>query len=418
VTWLALRALSSSLRDENEPRSFKRMATVRASRFSLARNFARFQEADVSRFLIDNLKVSFSPRNPGLRTRIARKQPVVAPSAINDTSDLGLSYIAGTSVTHRGNEHVLRWRWGSAVRQQGLGAFRAGKTATLTVDTNPIRAVRLALSLPDRRRHDRNVDNYLDPRVVPAEIAHSECLDALDAVVHRERRDYTQIVSGLFGVDLGEGDVAVTVNSIELAWDVLVPYHAHLVPTFLAKAWKRRLNDGRRVFWLDEVSEGGDGVLKAQDGQGLVLKMYAKTADVARFEVQLTGKRARELVGRRLAPDDRVGFVDVLKAIAAQVFPRILAVQAEAVAPPVVPVQEVFTLLSRDPVDRYIVGALLAGNRVKSRGQSDYRRFVWLRGAGIVVRGPGKGWWSGTPALAEVAEVLRIAQSINKRKAS
>lgn len=396
---------------------------ARVSRSSLVRNVARFEEGAVSGFLIDNIKLSFSPRAPRLRAQIARGAPLLEPSSIRDTTAVGLSYAAPTSVVHRGNEHVLTWETSAGNHQQGLGAFRRGRTATLTVDTNPIRAVRRALSRPEQRRHDAERDNYLDPRVLEPPQAQARCFDALKEIVRSARGDYIRIVSGLFGADLAESDVLVSVNLIEIAWDALAPFHASLVPAFLARVWKRRLDAGRRDYHPKELarnkfSDGGDGVLKAEDGRGLVMKLYGKTADVARFEVQLTGDRAKGLTGRRLAPDDWDAFVESLRDIATQVYPHILAVQEEAAAPPIVSVHEVFPLLGRDPIDRYIVGELLAGNRVKRRGQSDYRRLVALRSRGVVMRGPGKGWWSATHKFAEVAEVLRIAQSINERRAS
>lgn len=414
----------------------------RRSRSSIVRGVACFPGDGAASFAIDDFKLSLSPRDRGLRTRLARQHLVIDPLKIRDTIALGLDDPAKVRVVRPGGEACLGWEAGGAYFQQALGAAFGARSTTLVVGWNPLRAVRSVLSAEDKRPLDPAVTNYIDPRVVPADEVKKRCLGAVAAFLTRIRGEYVRIIEKLFGVRIAPEDVLVSVNVIELAWDVYSPFLAQQVPSFLAPSWKLRLPEGRRVFRVVSVTESGDGaleavgrvsepdeadegvaagrggVLKGRDKKGLILKLYAKTLHVARFELQLSGKSARSFLGRALDPASEESFADQLETIATVTYPRILAVQAEAASSPVVSVMELIAGLCGDESASYVLGALLANGRVKNRGQQDYRRLLRLRARGFVKPGPGKGWWSCTDALAEVSRLLLVAQSASERRSS
>lgn len=365
------------------------------SRTTLAKRIGAFEPHYAQQFLIDNVKLTFSPASDVTRAKIWGAPHALAPSALTNAAQLGLRSSASLAVRPGPGGFALCWKGESCAFRQGLRGGRFSDR-TLICDFNPIRIVRKARSIAEQRQHDPIPDNYLDPRVVPREVVHHECMHVFEAAVRERSADYCAIVERLWGVALKPSEVLVSVNVIELAWDAVVPGHASLLSTLFWDGWKRSFTEPRQAFEVPRLEFSAAGMLKALGKNDEILKLYGKTVDQVRFEAQLTKDTAKNIIGRRFNPGCPSEFRSALVDVADAVFPTILAVQAASITPEVPNLFDVARAVGASPAMSYVLDRLIHFGIVKTRGQADYKILRRLRARGIVNIGPERGFWSLT----------------------
>jgi hypothetical protein len=376
------------------------------SRRTLVSGIGTFISDDEPWFLIDNVKLVFSPSFP-IRSKLRHARPLVDFRALVATDELGLKDSFPVTFGSGPRGPAFTWKSASAKYRQEIG-WGMCPCPTLVADSNAIRVVRSDLSPGDEYRHQKFPDNYIDPRVMSRRDAHERCLRFLNEWVTECCKNYCATVKALWNVTLEVSEVLVSVNVIELAWDARTRAGlASLACKFFRDVWKRSLANAVEAFEIDRLEFQADGVLKARGRTGEILKLYAKTNDLVRFEAQLTKHNGKKIAGERLDPTDAAAFSRALRAIAKEVYSPFLQMQLRALSPPVPALSDLFDGAPSTEPFRYVQNALLLLGVVKTRGQADYKVLTRLRERGLVRIGPGKGYWSATDAVAETLGVLR-----------
>ena len=228
----------------------------------------------------------------------------------------------------------------------------------------------------------------------------------LDERVREHTDDYCAIVRCLWGIELTPPEVLVSVNVIELAWDAVAPGQASLTASLFWDAWKRSFRGGRQVFDLKRLEFHADGMLKALGEADEILKLYAKSEDLVRFEAQLTKATAKKILGRRLDPTDSGAFRRGLSVTANEIYKCLVEVQALAVQPQAPNPLLAASGIGANPAARFVLVQLLQFGLVKVHGQAEYKALRDLRARGLVRIGLGKGNWSLTDDAAEAFSVV------------
>src|SRR5690349_14712480 len=129
-------------------------------RTALVHNIAVFDEEAMAEMFVDNMKLTFSPYPLGVRSRSAFD----GCSGIEHTTALGVGFDADVKLVWRGDGPVLQWTYEDVVFQQRLGPTRRGPMSglTMTVDMNPIRALRRSIGMEACRfPQPRGADNFI-----------------------------------------------------------------------------------------------------------------------------------------------------------------------------------------------------------------------------------------------------------------
>jgi len=290
------------------------------------------------------------------------------------------------------------------------GAYRFGVSGnrTLTINFNPLCDERRALSKSDELLHAPRPKNYIDSRVLAPHVVHERCMSRFAAHVVDFRERYTDLAHALYGVVIDPSKVQASVNVMELTWDVpTLRGLAFLGPRLFLEPWKQRFSRVKEAFDLSRLEYGTDGILKGIGENGVILKAYAKTENVFRFEFQLTKNAAKEFLGTRLDPANAAEFPRQLSKIAREVYGRFLETQDHALAPPKPSVGDLIEAFTRSSAQRSVFEQLVTSGIARVTSQGSYKLLSSLRAKGIVERGPSKGCWSCTPQIAESLAVLR-----------
>ena len=290
-------------------RSLRRSAMVRA--------IVPFKPADARDFLIDNVKFTFSPVSPALRGKLLTARPCVDVKTLTTKRELGLGTVGKVEV--REHSRAIFWKDEHGSFQQGIGGT-VSANRTLVGDFNPLRAIRSSLSASEQRRHDKKPDNYVDPRVIPREKTHRDCLSLLKHWVEGRCVDYCSIVKNLWSIELSPHEILVSVNMMELAWDAVTEGGARLITKLFSEHWNRALADPKLAFELFRTEIAADGALRGFGREGEAVKLYRKAQDLVRFEVQFSKKNARKMLGHRLDPTSFSEFSKDLNDIASKAY--------------------------------------------------------------------------------------------------
>jgi len=369
----------------------------------MVRGILPFKPGDARHFLIDNVKFAFSPFSPSLRGKLLTARPVVDLKAVTSKRQLGLEKPG--KVEAREYARGISWKDEQGGFQQGIGAG-PNSSRTLVGDFNPLRAIRSSLSASELRRHDKKPDNYVDPRVIPREKTHRDCLSILERWVEERSVDYCAIVKSLWGLELKPYEVLVSVNVMELAWDAVAEGGARLITKLLSEHWNRAFANSKLAFEIFRTEIAADGSLRGFGRDGEALKLYRKAQDLVRFEVQFSKGNARKMLGHRLDPAAFAEFSVDLAEIASRAYASVLEVQALAATPAPSGLGEVLSALIPHEPARYVMEALLHTGMVKTRHQRDYRVLTRLSTLGVITKGSTKGCWSATHDFAGRLQAL------------
>lgn len=370
--------------------------------------------------IVDNLKFAVWSRSHGRAARLALLVRATAPGL---AGALSVPESARPRLERVHNDRVFCWDEGDDTLRQflGVGGTSSGSVA-LTLDTNPLRAVRRLLieegPLVDRLA--ANVpDNVVDPGLVPPEVVHRRIVDLVPRVTENYRARYPDILWRLFGVRPVLEDVCASVNVLELAWDRSCRFAPFATRVFW-DSWRTEIAEANLM--TGRGLSGGE-VLKGKSHKGCSYKLYAKTPHVLRFEVQLSGKRIRALLGRGIDLLNRRQFGRDLGELAELLYPKILGVQdaLDARAVPSIVDAAAASLPVRQAADlEHLLGSLLADGTVRRvpGNKAQYSMLVRLRERGLVRVGPGKGVWTATAALnSSLGLVSYVARILAERRA-
>lgn len=252
---------------------------AKTSRSALFGAVARFREEDGPFFLPDNLKIAFSPSNAALKARFLRANPILNIGELREASQLGLGELVPVELRGSNRGLEICWTASGANFQQSLGHFGRHRNVTLTVDWNPIRAVRARLAAAQQRAHNEHVGNYLDRRVVGLVDAQRACFAAIEEAIPKWNADYRGVLQKVWGAQLEPEQVHVSLNLIELAWDALTPDTASLGARLFLHEWNTSIARAKHAFIVDRLEHDADGALRGIGASGEQLKLYRKTQD-------------------------------------------------------------------------------------------------------------------------------------------
>lgn len=388
------------------------------SRSALYGAVARFRPEDGEFFLVDNIKVAFSPSTAALRARFVCAEPALVPGDLSDTTQLGLEESAPLEVRDSRRGIEISWASSGAKFQQSLGHFGRRGNVTLTADWNPLRAIRSGLSEAQQRAHERE-DNYLDRRVIGLAEGQSLCFAALENAIARWQVDYARILRTVWALPIEPEDVHVSLNMIEIAWDALTPHTASLGARLFLHEWNRSIAESKHAFEVERLEHYPDGALRSIGIGGEQLKLYRKTHDFLRFEAQISRKAGNKILRAACEKADKPSPIDLddlptffqnLGTIARRVYPTILGVQEATMIPPPSGVARMLSKMARKSFERDVVDSILNNGTVKCRDQNMYRFLRTLSRDGLVQKGPGKGMWSATRSFDQELRLLRRAR--------
>lgn len=369
-------------------------------RDALLSKIAVFDEDGCHDVVVDDLKVTLSPVDLGARKHV----PVLRYRDITDTRHLGLAHSASVQIERRPDGLVLQWEHDEVLVQQRVGPARRGdhSGASQTLDLNPLRLVRHAMGLAGARfpQPPTGADNFIDPRVRSGREVRAFEIELLFAILGQRVAEYrAAILPTLFGVAAGATDVRVSLNEVEICWDRSCPCLAEVAHHAYWPAWRRR----------PDTTLSASGCLKRQGLDGENVKLYPKTRDALRYEVQLSGNRVAAVLGRRVRFENKAAFADALLSLADHYYPAIREVQAELLDPGLGSLSDILGLwlpFAPSRAANEVVHDLLATGRTKCRSQAHYRVLRALRARGGVERSKAKGVWVSTPAFNATLGVL------------
>jgi hypothetical protein len=388
------------------------------SRSALYGAVARFRPEDGEFFLVDNIKVAFSPSTAALRARFVCAEPALVPGDLSDTRQLGLEESAPLAVRDSRRGIEISWASSGAKFQQSLGHFGRRGNVTLTADWNPIRAVRSGLSEAQQRAHERQ-DNYLDRSVIGLADGQRLCFAALEDAIPTWQVNYARILRTVWALPIDPEDVHVSLNLIELAWDAHTPHTASLGARLFLHEWNRSIAESKHAFEVERLEHYPDGALRGIGLGGEHLKLYRKTHDFLRFEAQISRQAGNKILRAACEKADKPSALDLdhlptffqnLRTIAGRVYPTILGVQEAIVIPPPSGIPLMLSKMARKSFERDVVEDILNNGAVKCRDQNMYRFLRTLSRDGLVQKGPGKGMWSATRSFEQELRLLRRAR--------
>lgn len=396
---------------------------------SLKASLAVFPLDGAALFAIDALRINVYPRH---LPAAGLKAP--SPSALEK-----FRRARGLAHDRAGNRVVLARRGHAGVKLY-LGATAGGERRrfSATMDFNILSWLREeyeaagVLRALARDVGSRPPENLVDPaRLLKPVNVHADALALVAVAVDEARAVYAGLMEEFWGWRPAPSDVGVSLNQVELTWDVACRY-ADLIPTQWWPAWRSAFRGaGRRSGFFDadnaaavEASESiepgavqGTPVfrtgyregIRADTARGNGAKLYVKDARVVRFEAEFTGDRARRLLGHSVRLGEggtRLG--EDLERLAAPVYRRLLEAQETLTAPVLDFAQLIEDLMGPRfaPTVAPIVRRLLAGHKFHNVGERCTLQLHRLRRLGYV-RHLGRGDWAATPKLARTFDLLR-----------
>ncbi len=251
-------------------------------------------------------------------------------------------------------------------------------------------------------------DNYVDPAyLAPGIDLHAEALCELLALASDARKHYIAAVAAVFGFKLDPIHVGVTVAQVELTWDRVCQLAA-AVPTMMWPAWRDAFYGANRSVREVEATEhretyaaAGVRVLRADGVKGDGAKLYAKHNHLLRFEAELTGPRASEVLGHAV----QLGSIEQLRSdlepLAIEPYQRLLRAQANLTAsmPVVGDVVNAFFECGVPRKVKPILDRLLAGGHFHHEREEHYDELRRMKARGLVYH-LARGYWAPTPAVA------------------
>lgn len=245
---------------------------------------------------------------------------------IHTTADLGLPYDKPFTKPRMSGR---RWKppasFGvSWIEQRFETRWMAGDIAHVgqLVNVNVLRVIRSCYGrcIVDKR------DNFVPLSMMSRADLRREVLRCAIAIKDQAVVLYCDIIRTVYGVVLHPDDLDVTVQHIEIAWDVPCRHAMHAVTRY-ADAWPRN-------FLASSIHSGIEGrFLMGRMRKGQRYKLYAKAADHLRAEYSPNKKElARTLGGRAMRLTTMEALARDLDIVAADAYDRFLEIQA-AIAP-------------------------------------------------------------------------------------
>jgi hypothetical protein len=174
-----------------------------------------------------------------------------------------------------------------------------------------------------------NGDNFIDPSALaPGVNLHREAMLEAYRLVEIAPRAYQILVKGIFGFDLPDDLIGISISGIELSWDVRSPAARGACRVFWP-AWRDSFPKPSCAR-MDEQA----ATLRAEFGRGEWAKLYKKHDELVRFEAVFN----RSAASRRLRHAIRLGSVDDfasdLEALAGRPYERLVHAQENLVCEP------------------------------------------------------------------------------------
>lgn len=311
----------------------------------LRTSFAVFRPDDATKYIIDRVQLTLSPR------------PGVLPKGIpTPRRDVTRALEERKLVESR--SRTARWPDGDSRLTIGLGRYHGSRSITGGVIDNVISRVRAGLIATGRippdlhRPGDRSASNFIPPEVLPVGIdLHELCLDELlGGLLSESQRTYAEAFTSIFGISLEPADVRARLAQIELTWDRPCAL-ARAAPTNFWPAWRDAfygasflLASGEReareeagdllavgkaisTEHREDSAAPGSAVLRAGAAVGNGAKLYAKYDHLLRFEVEASKRHTERVLGRVVWLDSRAQVETDLAALVAHPYRTLMRVQ-------------------------------------------------------------------------------------------
>jgi hypothetical protein len=321
---------------------------------------------------------------------------------------------------------------GYALMQQ-LGHAGGGVgDVSCRVVVNVLRRVRDRLVAVGKYRCSRRPnlmgDNFIDPATVDADVdIRAESVADVLRVVADVRLLYVETLERLFGLLADPKAVAVSVNEIELAWDVSCA-SAVWAPKLWWRSWADSflnahtgrgpnlagLTSVHQSFGLsteDLSSLSGCLVLHGQRAKNERFKLYPKHERVLRYEATFDGERASARLGAPIRLGDHRNLDHDLTKLARLAYEPLMSVRQDLLDPREFSPSAVWVALAkagrRPDKTCSIFDAFVAGNVFHNPDERFSRELTRLRRMGLV-RLVGKGLWAPSGALRRYLSKLHL----------
>lgn len=380
----------------------------------VVRSAVAFAADGVGRFGVDRLVVTCRPR--GIQPP-AKLIPRLAGEKL-------VKHARGLSAQIEVSDYAL---------MQQLGHYGGGAgDISCRVVVNVLRRVRERLLAGGKYRCNRRPnlmgDNFIDPAMLDADIdVRGESLDEILRIVDDVRLLYVETLERLFGLLADPKAVAVSVNEIELAWDVSC-VNALWAPKLWWRSWADSFLDAHtgggpslaefttvhQSFGLsagDLRSLSGSLVLHGQRAKKERFKLYPKHERVLRYEATFAGERAAARLGAPIRLGDRRSLEHDLTKLARLAYEPLMSVRQDLLDPHEFSPSTVWVALAkagrRPDKTCSIFDAFVAGNAFHNPEERFSRELTRLRRMGLV-RLVGKGLWAPTGALRRYLSKLHL----------
>jgi hypothetical protein len=275
-------------------------------------------------------------------------------------------------------------------------------------------------------------DNVIDPSAVaPGADLHALAMQELWVAMEDARRAYIALVAEVFGLALP--GARVTLSQFELTWDAPCQI-ARCVPAAWRDAWDSafvgaavgvglvrdddpvRADLAPAVYHREPGAARGTKVLRLNGRRGACAKLYAKADGLVRFEAELTGKRARKMLGRAVRVDGLAALRADLETLGKKSWRALLKAQEFLADRRVLDLAELFdgfaSAGSRGKV-RPILQALAQGQPFHNRGGKWSLPLKKLRVRGWM-RHDGSGYWVAAPTVARTLSLFRTRSRLDE----
>lgn len=252
-------------------------------------------------------------------------------------------------------------------------------------------------------------DNFVDPSALVRGVdLHAEAVAQAFRAVETARSAYRDLVENVFGFELADELVEVSVKKVELTWDAPTPAAPGCCGIFWP-AWRDAMPNPS----FEDKDDPEKPRLRAKFQLGEAAKLYTKHNELERFEAEIDGKAAAKRLGHSIRLSSPEEFAQDLEGLARRPYSSLLAAQANLVWDRRKDLAWVVGQLAKSGGEKIelIARAFLNGEPFHHVGRSHERELARLKAKGLVRR-VGRGLWRPDGAMQRALRRYHYARSL------
>ncbi|NVJ15179.1 hypothetical protein [Myxococcus sp. AM010] len=360
-----------------------------------------FPEGGTNTFTLDRVELNLYPTRGQLK---GRRPPYSPERSV-------LSVISSKPLTHPDNCWRVSVERGGLSCFLALGAFRGGDGSRVScaVTGNVLRRLRVRLRAEDLISSRSPAPgargkepNFIPPGdVLPGVDLHRLSVEELLLIIGEARGHYADLLHEVFGLRLDPKHVGVSIAMVELNWDRYSDL-AQAAPTLFWPAWRDAFY-GASVGRTEATerremdASPGTGVLSALGVHGGRPKLYAKDHRHLRYEVQLTGARAKELLGHAIRLGSAPALTEDLERLAGPFYEKLMQAQGNLTCRTMLKLSELLGGFGKAGLP--VLKAFESGSKFFNAGGRHRKALARLTARGWVQH-ESRGFYVPGPALA------------------